>query len=134
MNWTRVLIGGIAAGIVTNIADFVMHGVIMAETYKKYDTVFSQTQANPAYFAAISVVVAIFMAILFAKTRSSWGAGWKGGAGFGFFFGLAVFFMNFYYPLVIADFPYYLGWCWGGMSLIGGVIGGTVLGAIIPRD
>lgn len=77
MNWTRVVIGGIVAGIVTWLADFVMHGVIMGETYKKYDQVFSQTQANPVTFLAISIVVTLCVAILFGKTRASWGSGWK---------------------------------------------------------
>jgi hypothetical protein len=134
MNWTRVLLGGVVAGLVTSVADFVLHGVIMADTYKRYSDVFSQTQANPAYFVAISVVVGIFVAILFGKTRASWGAGWKGGAAFGFFLALAMFFTNFYYPLVIAGFPYYLGWCWGGIGIIEGLIGGAVLGAIVPRS
>jgi uncharacterized protein YacL len=134
MNWTRVIIGGVVAGIVTNLADFVMHGMIMANTYKKYDQVFNQTQANPLKFAAISIVVALCVAILFAKTRQNWAAGWMGGLTFGFFFGLATFFMNFYNPLVIGGFPYYLAWCWGGMGLIGAMFGGAVLGALIPKN
>jgi hypothetical protein len=134
MNWGRVLVGGVVAGVVTTAADFVTHGMIMADTYKKYSEVFSQTPANPAYFAAISVVVGIFVAILFGKSRASWAAGWKGGLAFGFWFGMAMFFMNFYYPLVIGGFPYYLGWCWGGIGLIDGLVGGAVLGAIVRRD
>jgi hypothetical protein len=133
MNWTRVILGGLAAGIVTNLADFVTHGMIMANTYKKYDQVFSQTQANPAKFFAISMAVGVFVAILFAKTRASWPEGVKGGLAFGFWFGLAMFFMNFYNPLVIAGFPYFLSWCWGGIGLIDGLVAGAVLGAIIKR-
>ncbi|MBP1643406.1 MAG: hypothetical protein H6Q03_2075 [Acidobacteria bacterium] len=134
MNWGRVILGGVVAGIVTWLADFVMHGMIMAETYKKYSQVFTQTAANPAAFAAISIVVGIFVAILFARTRASWAAGWQGGLAFGFWFGMALFFMNFYYPLVLDGFPYYLGWCWGGIRLIDGLLGGVVLGAIVRRD
>ena len=133
MNWGRVFAGGIVGGIVVNLVDFVLHGQVMAETYKKYDTVFSQKEANPAYFFAAAILVGIFVALLFAKTRASWAEGWKGGATFGLFFGLATFFMNFYNPLVIADFPYYLSWCWGGSGVIDGVVGGAVLGSIIKR-
>jgi hypothetical protein len=132
MNWTRVLAGGVAAGIVTNLADFVQHGMILAEAYKKY-AVFTKTAANPAMFAFVSVVVSLCIAILFARTRSSWAAGWKGGATFGFFFGLAIFFMGFYNPLVLEGFPYHLSLCWGGIGMIDSVLGGIVLGAIIPR-
>lgn len=133
MNWGRILAGGIVSGIVVNLVDFVLHGQVMANTYKKYDTVFSQTQANPGYFFAAAILIGICVAALFAKTRSSWADGWQGGATFGFFFGLATFFMNFYNPLVIADFPYYLSWCWGGIGVIDGVIGGAVLGSIVRR-
>lgn len=133
MNWTRVLAGGIAAGIVTNLADFVQHGMIMANAYKKYP-VFTQTAANPAMFAFVSVVVGICIAILFGRTRGSWAAGWKGGMTFGFYFGLAIFFMGFYNPLVLEGFPYHLAWCWGGIGMIDALIGGAVLGAIVRRD
>jgi hypothetical protein len=133
MNWGRVLTAGVVAGVVVNLVDFVLHGVIMAETYKKYDTVFTQTQANPAYFFAAAIAIGIFVAILFAKTRASWAEGWKGGMTFGLWFGLATFFFNFYSPLVIADFPYYLAWCWGGIGLIDSLVGGSVIGAIIKR-
>lgn len=131
MNWTRVILGGVAAGLATAVVGFLTHGMIMANTYKTHDQVFSQTQAHPAKFVAIAVVVAIFIAVLFAKTRASWAAGLKGGMTFGLWFGLAIFFMNFYYPLVIDGFPYFLGWCWGGIDLIEGLVGGAVLGAII---
>ena len=133
MNWTRVLAGGVAAGIVMNLADFVQHGIILAETYKKY-AVFTKTEANPALFALVSVVVAIFIAILFARTRQAWAAGWKGGLAFGFFFGLATFFAGFYFPMVLEGFPYHLAWCWGGVGMIDALLGGATLGAIIPRD
>jgi len=134
MNWMRIVLGGVLAGVATNIADFVMHGMILAKTYQKYPEAFSQTPANPLHFAAISVVMGICIAILFAKSRSAWEAGWKGGATFGLFFGIAIFFSGFYMPLVIGGFPYYLAWCWGGTYLVDALVGGVVLGAVIPRD
>ena len=133
MNWGRILAGGIVSGIVVNLVDFVLHGQVMANTYKKYDTVFSQKEANPLHFFAVAICMGIFIALLFARSRSSWGEGWKGGAGFGLYLGLAVFFSTFYNPLVIADFPYYLSWCWGGINLIDCVVGGAVMGAMIKR-
>jgi hypothetical protein len=36
MNWTRVVSGGLAAGIVTWLADFVMHGILLSDTYTRY--------------------------------------------------------------------------------------------------
>jgi len=131
MNWTRILLGAVAAGIATFLADFVMHGLIMGPTYMRYTEVFSQTQANPLWFLAISLCIAFTVALLFARTRSSWAPGWKGGLTYGFFLGLVGFFPGFYNALVIEGFPYFLVWCWGGITLIDGLIAGCVLGAIL---
>ena len=133
MNWTKVLIAGIVGGIALNIADFVMHGLIMANTYTKYPEVFTQEQANPLMFALVAICIGIASAILFAKTRTMWAEGWQGGATYGFWLGLIGFFPGFYDSLVIEGFPYYLSWCWGGITLIGFVILGAVMGILYKR-
>lgn len=132
MSWGKAILAGIVGGFVVSVADWVLHGVVMADTYTKY-SVFSQTQANPLWFVVIAILIGIFAAILFAKTRTSWAESWKGGATFGFWLAMTAFFANFYYPLVLAGFPYYLSWCWGGINVIEGVIGGAVLGLIYKR-
>ena len=129
MNWTKVVVSGVVAGIVLWIADFVMHGFILGQTYMKY-TVFSQTQANPMWFLVISVCIGIALAALFAKTRGSWADGISGGVSFGLFYGIAVFFSNFFWPLVLEGFPYYLAWCWGGINLVEAVLAGIVIALI----
>jgi hypothetical protein len=132
MNWVRIAIAGVAAGVVTTVIDFVQHGMIMGPTYQKLDTVFSQTQANPGWFLLIAVVICFFAALLFARTRGSWAPGWKGGLVYGFFLGLVVFFQGFYDPLVIDGYPYYLSWCEGGMAMVDSLAAGAVAGAILP--
>ena len=67
-------------------------------------------------------------ALLFARTRGSWAAGWKGGLTFGFFLGLVLFFQRFYDPLVIDGYPYYLSWCQGGINMINSLLAGAVPG------
>ena len=133
MNWTKAVIAGVLGGIAVTVADFVMHGKIMGNTYTQYD-LFSQEQANPIYFALIAICIGITVAFLFAKTRGSWGAGAAGGATFGFWFGLASFFPSFYNALVLEGFPYYLSWCWGGIVLIDSVILGAVLGLMYKES
>lgn len=130
MNWTRALIAGVLAGIAINIVDFILHGQILGATYARYPEVFSQESANPLFFLLVAVLIGIAAGILFAKTRGSWKAGWVGGVTFGFWLGLISFFVPFYNPLVLDGFPYYLSWCWGGINLIDGVVGGAVLGAV----
>lgn len=133
MNWTRVVLAGIAGGIVTNVCEFVVHGVLMKDTYTSRPEVFEQTEANPLFFLLIAIATALVMAVLWAKTRSCWPRGVKGGATLGFFVGLFLFLANFYYSLVIADFPYYLSWCWGTSSLIFAMITGSVV-ALVYKD
>lgn len=133
MNWPRVLSGGVAAGIVTWLADFFFHGVLLGDTYTRYSQTFSQEPASPLAFAGVSVAIGVGAALLFARSRASWGEGWKGGATFGLFLGFALYFQSFYNPLVFVGFPYYLAWCWGGIKLIDGVLAGAVLGALVPR-
>ena len=133
MNWTKILSAGLVAGIVVNLVDWVLHGRIMAGTYETYSDVFSQEPGNPVWFFVAAICVAIFFAVLFAKTRECWAAGAKGGLTYGFWLGMVAFFGNFYYPLVIDGFPYFLAWCWGGIGLIGSIVGGAVVGLMIKR-
>ncbi len=130
MDWKKALLAGVAAGIAMSIAEFVMHGLIMGKTYAKYPDLYSQEQANPLYFFVIAVCISIFAAILFGKTRSSWANGPKGGATYGFFLGMVLFFVRFYDSIIYDGFPYYLAWCQGGINLIVMVIAGAVMGAI----
>ena len=134
MNWSKILMGGVAAGIVMSIVEFVLHGMVMASTYEKYSDVFSQEQASPVYFVFVAVCVALAAAILFGKSRACWGEGAKGGATFGFFLGLVAFFSYFYNPLVFDGYPYYLTWCQGSITLIAVTIAGTVLGLVIKKS
>jgi hypothetical protein len=129
MNWQRAIVAGLAGGIAINLADFVMHGIIMAETYTKFP-VFSQEPANPLWFLLVAICIGIPAAILFAQTRNSWTEGIQGGIIFGFWLGLVTFFPPFYDSLVIEGFPYFLSWCWGGANLISFIIFGAVVGGI----
>jgi len=130
MNWARVILAGMVAGVVTTIVNFVLHGMILGNTYAKYPEVFTQEQANPLTFFLVGIFIGIPVAILFARTRNSWRKGSLGGAIFGFFLGLVVFFLPMYDSIVIESFPYFLSWCWGGINLIGFVVYGLIVGII----
>jgi hypothetical protein len=131
MNWTRVFMGGLAAGIVTWLSDFVQHGIVMRDTYIRLKDVFSQIPVNPAWFLLVSFTICLAMSALFARTRGSWAGGFRGGLQFGFYVGLVAAFQGFYNPLVIDGFPYYLAWCQGGITMIDALLAGAVLGAIV---
>ena len=134
MNWSKVLLAGVIGGVITSVVSFLMHGVIMAGTYTTYDDVFSQEQANPAWFFLVGIVIAIAAAVIFSKTRACWRERIVGGVQFGAMIGLVVGLVNFYWPLVLAGFPYYLTWCWLGIDLIVYCVLGAVLAIFIKRS
>ena len=131
MSWNRAIVAGLVGGIAMWLASFVLHGLIMGATYMKYPEVFSQEASNPLWFLVIEILIAIPAAVIFAKTRASWSAGVAGGIAFGFWIGAFGFFAQFFNPLVIEGFPYYLAWCWGGINMIVSLILGAVLGGIV---
>lgn len=130
MNWGRIVMAGGAAGIVVSLVDYVLHGMIMSGTYARYPSLFVQEEGNPIWFFVVNICVAILACALFAKTRSCWSQGLSGGATYGFWLGMVAFFSNFFWPLVLVGFPYFLAWCWGGINLIDAVVGGAVLGLL----
>ncbi len=131
MNWNKILTIGVGGGFILWLYNFVMHGMVMGNTYLKY-SLFRQ-DGNPLWFLLVFVLTAVFAAMLFIKTRKAWGAGPKGGATFGFWMGLISYFPMFISPLTISGFPYYLAWCWGAISLIGWVILGAVAGWFVKK-
>ena len=133
MNPIRALLAGLAAGVAVFFSDFVLHGLVLGDTYVKYPEVFSQDGSSPFYFLLISVCLAVPAAFLFARTRGNWTPGILGGLTFGGWLGLIGFFVPFYHPLTIEGFPYFLAWCQGGACLISSLVGGAVAGVVYPR-
>ena len=131
MNWIKVLITGLVGGVVIWLYNFLMHGLIMAKTYKKYEIF--RDDASPVFYVLAFVFIAIAGALLFAKSRGSWADGVKGGITFGFFVGLIIFFSQFMNVLMYKGFPYHLSWCWGGIELIGWMVFGAVAGLLIKK-
>ena len=132
MNSTRALITGLVGGVVLWIVSFVLHGLVLGGTYMKYP-VFTQEPANPAWFLFIEILIAIPAAMIFARTRASWAPGIAGGLVFGFWIGLFGGFAQFFNPLILEGFPYYLSWCWFGVNVISSLVLGAVFGVMIRR-
>jgi hypothetical protein len=126
---SKALIAGVVGGVVNAVYGFVMHALIMGNTYRKY-TVFSEDQSKMAWYIIIPILLGVVGGLFFAKTRSAWAAGPKGGAMFGFWVGLVAFVANFFMPLMIVGYPYYLTWCTGAINLIGWMVVGATIGAM----
>lgn len=136
MNWGRAIGAGLAAGFVQNIANFVMHGLVLGGMYLDQPA-FVQEPDNMAmqivWFLVIALVLGVVASLLFASSRQSWQPGVKGGLHFGVLLGAVVGFQQFYLTLVVNDFPYHVAWLWLAVDVISFGIGGMVLGAVYKR-
>jgi hypothetical protein len=136
MNWGRAIGAGLAAGFVQNIANFVMHGLVLGGMYLDQPA-FVQEPDNMVmqivWFLVIALVLGVVASLLFASSRQSWQPGAKGGLHFGVLLGAVVGFQQFYLTLVVNDFPYHVAWLWLAVDVISFGIGGMVLGAVYKR-
>lgn len=131
MQWSKALIAGAVGGVVNAVYGFVMHVLIMGNTYRKYTPeVFREDESTMMWFIIIPILLGVVGGLFFAKSRSAWAAGLQGGATFGFWVGLIAFVSNFFMPLMITGYPYYLTWCTGAIYLIGWTLVGAVIGAM----
>ncbi len=136
MNWGRAIGAGLAAGFVQNIANFVMHGLVLGGMYLDQPAFVQEPDSmamQVVWFLVIALVLGVVASLLFASSRQSWQPGAKGGLHFGVLLGAVVGFQQFYLTLVVNDFPYHVAWLWLAVDVISFGIGGMVLGAVYKR-
>lgn len=136
MNWGRAIGAGLAAGFVQNIANFVMHGLVLGGMYLNQPAFVQEPDSMAmqiVWFLVIALVLGVVASLLFASSRQSWQPGVKGGLHFGVLLGAVVGFQQFYLTLVVNDFPYHVAWLWLAVDVISFGIGGMVLGAVYKR-
>jgi len=81
INFGRVLLGGLVAGLVLNIGEFLLNGVILAKQME--DTFFRKLNISPpggkalAILFAITFVMGIVIVFVYAAMRPRFGAGPK---------------------------------------------------------
>lgn len=79
INLTRVLLGGLAAGIVINISEFVLWGLVLDAQYEAMmaaNGLAETSWAMPAYTIG-ALVMGVAVAFTYAAIRPRFGAGWQ---------------------------------------------------------
>ena len=97
MNYGRVILGGLVAGVVLNIGEFLFNGVIMASAMKEWALAHNfPAEPTPTFFVvatALTFVLGIVLVWLYALIRPRCGAGPKTAvcAGLIMWFGICIY-------------------------------------------
>lgn len=79
INLTRVLIAGLAAGVVLNLGEFILWAVLLEEPFAEMMAGYGLTEASwamPAYIIG-GFVLGITIAFTYAAIRPRFGPGWR---------------------------------------------------------
>lgn len=79
INWTRVILGGLVAGVIINIFEFVLNGVVLAKDMEAATRALGREIGGSqlAMFVVWGFLVGIFAIWLYAAIRPRYGVGWK---------------------------------------------------------
>ena len=135
VNWVRVILGGLLAGVIINAFEFILNGVLLAKDMQAAITALGRQMGGGELllFAVWGFLVGIFAVWLYAGIRPRYGAGLKTAL----FAGLAVWCLGYLLaavtPLALKLFPTRL-------TVIGLAVGlvevgvGTLAGAWLYRE
>jgi hypothetical protein len=126
--WVAVLVGGVVA----NIFDFIVMGMMMAPVFAGIESM--RQDMNPMWFVIGDFIAVFVMMVMYDRVYSSFAPGPKGGATFGAYAGLlASFPLWIFIHLMFKGFPYGLSWGLTAIGICWGAIVGSVLGAMYKK-
>ena len=135
INWTRVILGGLVAGLIINVFESVLNGVILAKDMEAAISALGKQMSGGALalFIAWGFLVGIFAIWLYAAIRPRYGAGPKTAA----CAGAAVWGLGYLLaavgPLALHLFPRRLMAIGLAVGLVEVIIG-TIAGAWLYRE
>jgi hypothetical protein len=136
INWSRVIVGGLVAGVVLNVGEWLLNGVILKS---KMDAAMAEMGMEPltgsdiGIFVAMTFVLGILLVWLYAAIRPRYGPGPKAAILSGFVGWIFLYVFWFVYNLAWQLFPQDLvttSTIWGFFELPIG----TVIGAWLYRE
>ena len=134
MKSSKFWIAVVAAGVVANVFDYVVHGMILQNAYYSKMTDLMNQGGNPTWFVVGDFIAVLVLAWVYDKVYGTFGGGPKGGAMFGLYAGVLVNFpAGIFFHLMFKGFPYSLSWVWIILGIIFYVIVGAVLGAMYKK-
>ena len=129
MNAKQLLMGTLVIGVVWNILDFIIQGMLLKSTYAGITGFVSMDSISPVYWILIDFLGALILVWFYGKVMSSFERGTKGAVLYGIYFGFITSIpANIFPALTVKDFPSWLAFLWTVMFIIYGAIAGYILG------
>jgi len=136
MNVKKYLIAALAVGVVVNVFDFVVQGMILQKAY--YSTLTGlfrpEEELSMPWLIIGDFVAAFVLVFVYDRVYGSFSGGAKGGATYGLYAGILVNFPTWIFAhLIFVGFPYALSWIWTILGVVWAVIAGAVAGALYKK-
>ncbi len=80
INYGRVILGGLVAGVVLNIGEFLLNAVVLADQMKAFNAEHNFKEPGPSFMVVavlLTFVLGIVLVLLYASVRPRFGAGVK---------------------------------------------------------
>jgi len=129
----KLIIAILGVGVVANVFDFVVHGMILKGPVYSHATIMRTDMPMHWLIIGDFVAAAVFV-IVYDRVYQSFGGGLKGGATFGLYAGVLVNFPTWAFShLLISGFSRELTLAWTIVGILWGVVAGAVAGALYKR-
>jgi hypothetical protein len=133
MNYARILIGGLVCGLVLNIGEFFLNGVILAKQMEEFMRRCGLTPPEPKSLVILFVItflLGIFIIYVYAAIRPRYGAGPKTAICAGLLAWFCVYFYNNAVGLALGFIPvnvFMIAVAWGVVQYILAALAGAWL-------
>jgi len=135
MKLQKLLVATVVLGVVWNVLDFVVHGMILSGSYYSQLTALFRQDVPIAWFVIGDFIAAFVFVWIFDRLSGGFGGGPKGGATYGLYAGILVNFPTWIFAhLLYVGFPYGLAWIWTIYGIIAFVIAGAVTGTMYKKS
>ena len=129
----RLLLTALVVGVVVNLYDFVVHGLLLTGPLYSKLPLMRQEMSLPLLILTDFVAALVFVWV-FQRVRACFAPGAAGGATFGLYAGVLVNFPTWIASyLLLEGFTYGLAWAWILTGVVWGVLAGAVAGAVMSR-
>src|SRR5688572_21312095 len=134
VNTSRVLLGGLVAGLVINVSEFVLNGLVLANDWTAAMTALGKPgEMTPAQIAGFNVwgfCIGIVAVWLYAAMRPRFGAGPRTAISAGLVTWFLGYFLAGWAPIITGLFPtriMLISMAWGGVEVLLATLAGAKL-------